>query len=119
MGMLFLNQDKTSPPKKADTNKSMEKACWWRMTEKKVDPNAMDVDALTMEERGSLMRQGKCFRCKKTGHLAKDCPPSEQEGSKQKKVDPAKFAYATIRALKKKQKEEFTRMVIEGGDQDF
>jgi hypothetical protein len=49
MGMMFLNQDKVSPPKKADTNKSMEKACWWRTTEKK-DPNAMDVDALTMEE---------------------------------------------------------------------
>jgi hypothetical protein len=117
--MMFLNQDKTSPPKKADTNKSTEKARWWRTTEKKVDPNAMDVDALTMEERGSLMRQGKCFCCKKTGHLAKDCPTSEQEGSKQKKVDPAKFAYTTIRALTKEQKEEFTKMVMEGGDQDF
>jgi Ty3 transposon capsid-like protein/Zinc knuckle len=89
MGMMFLNQDKTSPPKKADTNKSTEKARWWRTMEKKVDPNAMDVDALTMEERGSLMRQGKCFRCKKTGHLAKDCPPSEQERSKKK--DPARL----------------------------
>jgi hypothetical protein len=35
------------------------------------------------------------------------------------KVDPAKFAYATIRALTKEQKEEFTKMVMEGGDQDF
>jgi hypothetical protein len=116
MEMMFLNQDKMSPPKKADTNKSMEKAHWWRTTEKK-DPNTMDVDALMMEERGSLMRQGKCFRCKKTGNLAKDCPPSEQEGSKRK--DPAKFAYATIQALTKEQKEEFTKMVMEGGDQDF
>jgi Ty3 transposon capsid-like protein/Zinc knuckle len=119
MGMMFLNQDKANPPKKADTNKSTEKVRWWRTTEKKADPNAMDVDALTMEERGSLMRQGKCVHCKKTGHLAKDCPSSEQEGSKQKKMDLAKFAYATIQALTKEQKEEFTKMVMEGGDQDF
>jgi hypothetical protein len=119
MGMMFLNQDKASPPKKADTNKSTEKAHWWRTTEKKVDPNAMDVDALTMEERGSLMRQGKCFRWRKTGHLAKDCPSSEQGEGLKKKVDPAKFAYATIRALTKEQKEEFMKMVMEGGDQDF
>jgi hypothetical protein len=118
MGMMFLNQDKASPPKKADTNKSSKNTHWWRTNEKK-DPNAMDVDALTMEERGLLMRQGKCFHCKKMGRLAKDCPPSEQgEGLKQKKADPAKFAYATIQALTKEQKEEFTKMVMEGGDQD-
>jgi ribosomal protein S6E (S10) len=35
---------------------------------KRKDPNAMDVDALTMEERGMLLRQGKCFHCKRTGH---------------------------------------------------
>jgi hypothetical protein len=65
------------------------------------------------------MRQGKCFCCKKTGHLGKDCPPPEQgEGSKQKK-DPAKLAYATIKALTKEQKEAFTKLVMEGGDEDF
>jgi hypothetical protein len=120
MGMIFLNQDmKATSFKKADTNKSNGNAHWWRTTEKK-DLNAMDVDALKMEERESLMRQGKFFRCKKKGHLAEDCLPLEQgEGLKQKKVDLARFAYTTIKVLTKEQKEAFTKLVMEGGDEDF
>ena len=43
------------------------------------DPNAMDVDQararqLMMEERTELMKTGKCFTCKQTGHLSHDCP---------------------------------------------
>jgi Zinc knuckle len=79
----------------------------------------MDVDALTMEERETLLRQGKCFRCKKTEHMAKDCP-LEQGESKQKKVNPARFAYTMIKALTKEQRESFTKMVMEDKDgEDF
>jgi Zinc knuckle len=118
MGNLFLNQGNPSK-QKADTNKSNGNTCWWR-TNKKRDPNAMDVDALTMEERGTLLRQGKCFCCKKTGHMAKDCPLEQGESSKQKKVDPARFAYTTIKVLTKKQRESFTKMVMEDKDgKDF
>jgi Zinc knuckle len=117
MGNLFLNQGNPSK-QKADTNKSNGNARWWRTNEKR-DPNAMDVDALTMEEKGMLLRQEKCFRCKKVGHMAKDCP-SEQGESKQKKVDPARFAYTTIKALTKEQRESFTKMVMEDKDgEDF
>jgi Zinc knuckle len=121
MSSLFFNQDiKTNPSKqKADTNKSNRNACWWR-TNKRKDPNAMDVDALTMEERGTLLRQGKCFRCRKTEHMAKDCPPEQGESSKQKKVDPPRFAYTTIKMLTKEQRESFTKMVMEDKDgEDF
>jgi Zinc knuckle len=116
MGNLFFNQDiKTNPSKqKANTNKSNGNACWWR-TSKRKDPNAMDVDALTMEERGMLLRQGKCFRCKKAGHMAKDCP-SEQGELLKKKADPARFAYTMIKALTKEQRESFTKMVMEDKD---
>jgi Zinc knuckle len=120
MGSLFFNQDmKANSSKKADTNKSNENAHWWR-TNKKKDPNAIDVDALTMEERGMLLRQGKCFYCKKIGHMVKDCPPEQGELLKQKKVDPARFAYTTIKALTKEQRESFTKMVMEDKDgEDF
>jgi Zinc knuckle len=79
----------------------------------------MDVDALTMEERGTLLRQGKCFRCKKAGHMAKDCPPEQAESLK-KKVDPARFAYTTIKVLTKEQRENFMKLVMEDKDRkDF
>jgi hypothetical protein len=120
MGNLFFNQDvKMNPSKqKADTNKSNGNARWWR-TSKRKDPNAMDVDTLTMEERGMLLRQGKCFRCKKAGHMAKYCPPEQGESSK-KKVDLARFAYTTIKVLTKEQRESFMKIVMEDKDgEDF
>jgi hypothetical protein len=46
------------------------------------DPNAMEVDAtasapfrkLTEEERKVLQKEGRCFRCRKQGHMARACP---------------------------------------------
>ena len=53
------------------------------------DPDAMDVDVaetnraeskpgtfkrLTPEEKKRLQAEGRCFRCKKQGHLSRDCP---------------------------------------------
>ena len=41
----------------------------------------MDVDVITKvykkmtdKERTELMRKGLCFKCKKEGHLSRDCP---------------------------------------------
>ena len=57
---------------KKNDNKTMNRS-WYKPAEKG-DPNTMDVDALTLEERQMLMKQGKCFKCRKTRHRVADCP---------------------------------------------
>ena len=42
------------------------------------DPNVMDVDSvrlkkLSPQERAKYMKEGRCFRCRKTGHDARNC----------------------------------------------
>jgi len=46
---------------------------------RKHDPDAMDIDAtqtshLSKEECEKLMKERKCFFCKKEGHMARACP---------------------------------------------
>ena len=105
--------------RKNDTK--MMNRSWYRPAEKK-DPNVMDVNALTFEERQMLMKQGKCFKCRKTGHRAADCPDETDKKGKKKeesqKVNPLKNAFATIQALTKDEREAFTKMMLEGKE-DF
>jgi hypothetical protein len=42
--------------------------------EDRMEVDAVEANALTAEERTRLQKEGKCFNCKKTGHLSKDCP---------------------------------------------
>jgi Ty3 transposon capsid-like protein len=44
----------------------------------KKNPNAMDIDRMSIKERTRLMKEGKCFRCKLFGHLSQDCPNKGQ-----------------------------------------
>jgi hypothetical protein len=39
-----------------------------------MEVDAVEVNALTAEERTQLQKEGKCFNCRKAGHLSKDCP---------------------------------------------
>jgi hypothetical protein len=45
--------------------------------------NAMDVDAvrvnaLAAEEKEKLAKEGRCFKCKKQGHISRKCPEREE-----------------------------------------
>ena len=85
------------------------------------DPNAMDIDALSLEERGKLMKEVKCFCCRKTGHLAKDCPDKDDQKKKEepKKKWEGKKLYTYIRSIyqemDKEEREEFMKQTEEMG----
>ena len=39
------------------------------------------IGALTEEMKAALMKIGACFRCRKTGHLSRDCPDKNKAGT--------------------------------------
>src|SRR5271156_5742738 len=42
------------------------------------DPNTMDVDRLTTEEREQHWKENRCFGCHKVGHQVKNCRSKQQ-----------------------------------------
>jgi hypothetical protein len=82
------------------------------------DPDAMDINYMSTEERENLRRKGACFACKEIGHLARDCPnkkkrfiPSQPQTSNVPQKMKGKELHAHVRALlaemEDKDKEEF------------
>ena len=83
----------------------------------------MDVDRLTFDEQMKLMKEGRCFKCKNTGHRASDCPEGGQKKEKQKeepkkKMNSKEF-YTHVRAifkdLEEDDKEKFLEAAQEAG----
>ena len=88
---------------------------------KEKDPNAMDVDRLSIEEQTKLMKEGRCFKCKNTGHRANECPDDE---NKKRKEEPktkmnGRQLHAHVRALFKslteEEQEDFLKDAEEAG----
>jgi Retrotransposon gag protein/Zinc knuckle len=79
----------------------------------KKDPNAMDIDRLSIEERTCLMKEGKCFRCKLFGHLSRDCP---NKGQNTTPKWTGKSAAAHIRTLIASMNEEEKKALEEEGE---
>ena len=42
------------------------------------DVDAVHVDALTAKEKEKLTKEGRCFKCKKQGHISCKCPEREE-----------------------------------------
>lgn len=47
---------------------------------KEKDPDAMDVDRMTTEERDRHYKEGRCFTCHEIGHLSRHCPTRKNKG---------------------------------------
>ncbi|MBH0115219.1 hypothetical protein I5E68_19995, partial [Novosphingobium sp. YJ-S2-02] len=72
---IFLKRDKPFVKKKAwqASNQNNGRTSAPQTTTPK-DPNAMDVDRMTTQERDDHIKKGKCFTCHQPGHMSRDCP---------------------------------------------
>ena len=61
----------------------------WNFSKK--DPNAMDIDSMTVEQTAEAMKKGLCFGCRKRGHLNKDCLDKNEKGKEKKKEEKKKW----------------------------
>ena len=66
----------TTPAPTSTTSSASNGKCW---SFARRDPNAMDVDVLSVEKKADMMRKWQCFRCGKTGHLSRDCPDKKKK----------------------------------------
>ena len=76
---LGMRNPKDSKIHKKPQTPEQWKAAWKRPGNR--DPDAMDTTLgrtrarkIDVDERMELMKAGKCFTCKKQGHLSHDCP---------------------------------------------
>ena len=44
--------------------------------------DAAELNALSVEERNCLQKEGCCFNCRKTGHMSRACPAKQNASKK-------------------------------------
>jgi hypothetical protein len=85
------------------------------------DPNAMDVDALSTEQKNEYMQKGLCFKCGERGHLSRNCKGKGKEAPKQeekKKWTPSDIK-THIKGLSTADREELMKLMVADGNTDF
>jgi Zinc knuckle len=103
-------------------NSRKEKAPQWKFyfPRKELDPNAMDINRLTVDERNKLMKEGRCFKCRNTGHWANKCPEYDDKKKGEevpKKKMNGRELHAHIRALFKEMTKEDRDEFLKGAEE--
>ena len=63
------------------------------------DPNAMDVNRLTIEEQTNHYKKGLCFNCHQSRHIGKECPNRIKKTTQNQPINfkkTGRSVYATI-----------------------
>jgi hypothetical protein len=81
----------------------------------------MDIDRLMVDECNKLIKEGRCFRCRNTGHRANECPEDNDDKKKGKEVPKKKInrreLHAHVRALFKEMTEEDRDEFLKGAEE--
>jgi hypothetical protein len=91
--------------------------------QKERDPNAMDINRLTIEERNKLLKEGRCFMCRNMGHRANECPEDDNDKERAKKVPKKKMnkrelhahVWALFKEMTEEDRDEFLKGTKEAG----
>jgi Zinc knuckle len=83
----------------------------------------MDVDRLMVNERNKLMKEGRCFKCRNTGHQANKCPEDDNDKKKGKEVPKKKMnrrelhahIWALFKEMTEEDRDEFLKSAKEAG----
>ena len=75
----------------------------------------MDIDRLTFNEWTQLMKEGWCFKCRKTSHWVNECPEETQDKGKKKeelkkRMNSKEFythVWAILKDLDEEEKDKF------------